>query len=308
MDNENAIKNLGLRMIPIHSQSVSLDSDLIIADTDDYEGGNPYSAGDVKSLTGSAYPFKLEFPFCLICKSGNMRVKINLIEYSISENDLIVLMPGEIVQCLDISSDCRLTFIGFSDRYYFPLTSGGQVNTFVSFFKERPVNKLNDERISDLLYIISIMKRRISDRDVHAKAQIVKGYINALIYEAQELVDNILMNTPDNTKPRGETILADFMVLPGQNYLTKRSLRFYADKLCVTPKYLSQVVLERSGRHATEWIREYVLLEAKALLGTHQYSIQEISDRLNFANQSFFGTWFKKATGVSPRQYRQQSQ
>lgn len=201
-----------------------------------------------------------------------------------------------------------LTFIGFSDRYYFPLTSGGQVNTFVSFFKGRPVNKLNDERISDLLYIISIMKRRISDRDVHAKAQIVKGYINALIYEAQELVDNILMNTPDNTKSRGETILADFMALLGQNYLTKRSLRFYADKLCVTPKYLSQVVLERSGRHATEWIREYVLLEAKALLGTHHYPIQEISDRLNFANQSFFGTWFKKATGMSPRQYRQQSQ
>ena len=305
MNNENVIKNLGLKMLPIHNQSVTLDEDLVIADTDDYEGGNFYSDGEVESFTRSPYPFKLVFPFCLICKCGRMRVKINLIEYSISENDLVVLMPGEIVQCLDISSDCRLTFIGFSEKYYFPISSGGQVNAFDAFFKERPVNKLDAGRINDLLYIINIMKRRISDKGVHTKSKIVKGYIHALINEAQELVDNISMNIPDKTKTRCDSILADFMALLGQSYLTQRSLGFYADKLCITPKYLSQVVLERSGKHATEWIHEYVLLEAKALLGTHLYSIQEISDQLNFANQSFFGTWFKKATGMSPRQYQQ---
>lgn len=308
MNNEDAIKNLALKMIPIVRQSADLGGDLIISDTDDYKGNDLYSTESVKSFTGSAYPFKLEFPLCLVCKGGSMKMNVNLTEYSVTEDDLVVLMPGEIGQCTEISPDCRLTFIGFSDRYYFPLSNGGQANAFEAFFRERPVNRLDKERVRDLLYIIGIIKRKISDRNVRAKELIVKGYINALMYDAQEMIDNILKDTPKNARSRGEAILADFRTLLRQNYVKEHSIRFYADKLCVSPKYLSQVVLERSGRHATEWIREYVLLEAKALLGTHQYSIQEISDRLNFANQSFFGTWFKKATGMSPRQYQRQSQ
>ena len=85
---------------------------------------------------------------------------------------------------------------------------------------------------------------------------------------------------------------------------SERSVKFYADQLCLTPKHLSGVVKEVSGKTVGEWIDELVILEAKALLNSSSMNIQEIADRLNFANQSFFGKYFKHYTGMSPKEYR----
>lgn len=74
--------------------------------------------------------------------------------------------------------------------------------------------------------------------------------------------------------------------------------------LCVTPKYLSQVVYKVSGRFAGDWISDYVILEAKAMLKSRKYTIQQIADMLNFANQSFFGKYFKDKVGCSPSEYQ----
>lgn len=68
-------------------------------------------------------------------------------------------------------------------------------------------------------------------------------------------------------------------------------------------KYLSQVIKSVTGRLAGEWISEYVILEAKALLKSNKYTVQQVCDMLNFANQSFFGKYFKRKTGMSPRAY-----
>ena len=81
-------------------------------------------------------------------------------------------------------------------------------------------------------------------------------------------------------------------------------MSFYADKMFLTAKHLSTVVKEISGKTVGEWIDELVILEAKALLNSSSMNIQEIADRLNFANQSFFGKYFKHYTGMSPKEYR----
>jgi AraC-like DNA-binding protein len=88
-----------------------------------------------------------------------------------------------------------------------------------------------------------------------------------------------------------------------ENYVRERAISFYADRLCVTPKYLSQVVKQISGRLAGEWISDYVILEAKALINSHKYTMQQISDMLNFANQSFFAKYFKEKAGCTPSSY-----
>lgn len=62
-------------------------------------------------------------------------------------------------------------------------------------------------------------------------------------------------------------------------------------------------MLSVSGRRPVEWIRDYVMLDAKALLKSGKYTVQQVSDMLNFPNQSFFGTYFKKESGVSPKAY-----
>ncbi|MDR1673524.1 MAG: helix-turn-helix domain-containing protein, partial [Bacteroidales bacterium] len=76
-------------------------------------------------------------------------------------------------------------------------------------------------------------------------------------------------------------------------------------KLCLTSKHLSAVIKKTTGKSAFEWINDYVILEAKSLLRATNMTVQQISEELNFANQSFFGKFFKRAVGVSPKEYRQ---
>jgi AraC-like DNA-binding protein len=94
------------------------------------------------------------------------------------------------------------------------------------------------------------------------------------------------------------------MELVQEHYRKERLIGFYADKLCITPKYLSKLVKETTGRSAGDWIERHVTLEARAMLQSSDMTIQQIATSLNFPNQSFFGKYFKRATGISPKQYR----
>ncbi len=101
--------------------------------------------------------------------------------------------------------------------------------------------------------------------------------------------------------------MAKFILAVSEHFRTERQVSFYAHKLCITPKHLSSVIKEISGRTASDWIENYVVMEAKVLLKTTDMTIQEIAVYLNFANQSFFGKYFKHHTGVSPTTYRKQN-
>lgn len=88
-------------------------------------------------------------------------------------------------------------------------------------------------------------------------------------------------------------------------YRKERKVLYYADKLHLSASYLSTVIKRVSGKTAAEWIDDYVILEAKALLKSTKLTIQQISDELNFSSQSFFGKYFKRITGLSPKEYRE---
>ena len=88
------------------------------------------------------------------------------------------------------------------------------------------------------------------------------------------------------------------------HYKECRDVNFYASKLFITPKYLSNTLKTVTGKKAGQMIDEYVVLQAKILLSSTNMTIQQISEELNFANQSFFGRYFKRITGLSPTQYR----
>ena len=81
-------------------------------------------------------------------------------------------------------------------------------------------------------------------------------------------------------------------------------MAFYADKLFITPKYLSATLRSVTGKKAGQLIDDYVLLQAKMMLKSTNMTVQQISEELSFANQSFFARYFKHLTGISPTQYR----
>ena len=103
---------------------------------------------------------------------------------------------------------------------------------------------------------------------------------------------------------RQESICSEFIDVLSHNYKEQRDVVFYADRLCITPKYLSQIVKDKIGKTASEVIEGYVIEESKALLISTTMTIQQISDELHFPSQSVFGKYFKRVTGLSPREYR----
>ena len=124
------------------------------------------------------------------------------------------------------------------------------------------------------------------------------------MYNSYNYFTKMKNNVEDTSEyNRNQEIYKRFMQAVQKNYMQERSITYYADLLCISPKYLSQVIKNVTGRLAGEWIRDYVILEAKALLKSNKYTVQQVCDMLNFANQSFFGKYFKKRTGMSPKAY-----
>ena len=113
-----------------------------------------------------------------------------------------------------------------------------------------------------------------------------------------------------NTKPTPKDRSSDYFKLLTnllhEYYKTERSVEFYADKMNLTPKHLSRVIRNYSGKSVHQWIDEYVVLEIKNLLKYSDMSIQQISYELNFPNPSFMGQYFKRITGKTPGEYRKE--
>lgn len=106
------------------------------------------------------------------------------------------------------------------------------------------------------------------------------------------------------TLSRQEEILQQFIKLLFKYHRRERSITFYASKIFLTPKYLSKVIHETSGKSISQWIDEMVIMVAKALLKSSDMTVSEISEELNFATPSLFCRYFKKNTSLTPIQYR----
>ena len=155
------------------------------------------------------------------------------------------------------------------------------------------------------LTMYHLIKEELEQPDYERKKDVIQRYCEIWILKNFSFseVDEI----PEIHKPanRKEQIFRDFLTLLEQYYTQERSISFYADRMCLTSKYLSTIVKEVSGKHGMQWIDEYVVLEAKALLRDGSMSVKQISDKLNFPSQSMFGRFFKKMTGYSPKQFIQ---
>ena len=92
----------------------------------------------------------------------------------------------------------------------------------------------------------------------------------------------------------------------GEHYAERQGVTYYAEKLCISSRYLTTIVRRISGLTVTEWMNRFLVMEAKYLLKYSDLSIQEIAYRLSFPDQSFFGKHFKQHVGVSPSLYRAQ--
>lgn len=298
---------LNLTTIPFDEHDCIFENQVILAgDLDDSAPKRDLNNDPtMRPFLTSPYPFKIQFAMMHLCLSGRMRIRSNLNEYELHRNSLMIITPGTIGQCLEISADCRIALIALSNDYVIPEDNAEGALIVRKFLAKQTPLELTDAQTSEILAIYRAMRDKLRRPDFRFKHDILKGYLQVLYGEICQLMAPLIEVQDVRQNSRKKLIFDRFIEELRQHYAAQRSIQFYADRLCLTPKYLSQVVHAVSGRHAGEWIRDYVILEAKALLKSGQYTVQQVSDMLNFANQSFFGVYFKKAVGCSPTAYKE---
>lgn len=306
MENSKQFALLNMMMIPRNEWSLFYNDEIFISDNIELfdRDFNLSKLANVSELISSSHPFKIKFSLFILCIDGYMNIRMNMTEYKISENEALIIPEGTIGQCNYISDDCRLMIIAFSKNYL-----NNDINPQIAIVNQRylsksPILSLNNDEIEEFKNIYSNIKKIIENNNDVYKNEIIIKYIHILLYSYYRLIIKSSDFENSEKKNRKSRVFDQFMQELEEFHIKERKIGFYADKLCLTPKYLSQVIFEVSGRHAGDWIKDYVILEAKALLKSGQYSVQQVSDMLNFANQSFFGVYFKKAVGCSPLAYQ----
>jgi AraC-like DNA-binding protein len=133
--------------------------------------------------------------------------------------------------------------------------------------------------------------------------EISRGILTTMLYEVEYIYqkEHVILKGRQNRKQELNML---FQELVFHHYKEHRNVQYYADALFVSPKHLTETIKDVTGRTAGEWIDDAVILEAKVLLRNHEISIAQVAYDIHFPDQSSFGKYFKKHTGLSPSEYR----
>ena len=244
----------------------------------------------------------------LLVKHGKCTIELDLKKYTLAEQSCVVAFPNQIARISDISKDIKFICAACSLPMVEELmTHVNEAFSLIIKAKQQPLLKLNPIEYGNIQQSFNflIAKIRSSGQNPY-NLQIVQ---NALLTLAYECVG--ILTKSDNVEPpssKKEALFNSFINLISQHHKQEHSVTYYAAKLFITPKYLTRVVEEISHKPAKRWIDEYIALEAKMMLRSTQKTVQEISDELNFPDMSFFGKFFKRMVGMSPKAYREKKE
>lgn len=269
--------------------------------------GECIAANSASEMEIFRFPSRLNALIIGVGTEGETSLTSNLQEFRLKKDSLFIFSPKHILQVqsnnrfkahLIVIAPDFLKRINIDTKRMMPL--------FLQF-GSLPCMELTHAESQSLRSFISMVEQELKGSETDFSSEIIGGLIAATIYKVGDILTHYLTEHPEVDSPihnRAEEYFRQFTELLGEHYTRERSVGYYARQLCITPKYLTTLIKRISGKSVSEWIDSYVILEAKTLLKYSNMSVQEIAYYLNFPNQSFFGSYFKRNAGMSPSQYK----
>lgn len=269
------------------------------------EGTNIITGIDVTGNIKKLFETPSQMPGCLflLCIRGKCKILIHLTRYDLKKDSIATIYPNQFVQITEYTPDCRFAFIGFSSKllqhpFLFPDTA-----QYIPFILECPVIRLNS-KVANIFYnYFKVLIKGMDMGHVFVKDEQIPLIYSQLLIELGNIYRENLPTAPQNNT-RSQEIVKELVRIIVKNYKKERSISFYADKMHLSPQHLSTTVKKATGKTLTEIISVFVIKDAQAKLKLTEQTIQEIAYSLNFPDISFFGKYFKRYTGMSPKQYR----
>lgn len=302
--------DFNINTLPDVKQEVSLNTSIMLHDN--LDGFIDWD----KAIFG--IPLKLKTTMILFfCLDGEVTIEAGTEHYSMHRGDVQFTKSGLFGSATNMSKDVKFAVIFIDEKFYFPVVSGTDVSALQRRLATHPICKLPEYSLEECMKIYHLIRERLMHHsDDILQEEILRGYLQAIVLNvySQYLMAHDKEQASEDNKSRIEKqrqsfrqqeLFNNFMALLQKDYTRERNIKYYASKLCVTPRYLSRVIHDVSGLFASDHIDHFVIEEAKQLIRSKKYTISQVSDMLNFTSQSFFGRYFKKFTGYTPKQYEE---
>ena len=249
-------------------------------------------------------PYRLTEGRVVFFRAGTLRLRINLREVEFKEGDLLAVSPGTVFEFLYISSDLDLAMLAFSNSLMENWQKEDLLQTYLQgrLFLHLSLTAKEVQRMEQLF---ALLWEVVHDRPFPRAS--VQSLIS-LCFHQLDFVRKRSQSTERQQHTRQEDIFNRFLELVNKYAVRERSITFYADRLFLTPRYLSTLVRQASGRTVMDWVNEAVMQEAKLMLRHTDKLVYQIADELNFPNASFFSKYFRRMAGMTPNDYRRKDE
>ena len=253
-----------------------------------------------------AEPTRLNFTLMALCRRGKAQYTIDTRGQQVLPGDLLFVSERHIVGNYTASPDFECLCIMVSTQFYHDFVLNVRnLSSLLLFSTNNPVVTLTPREVQVYTNYYHTIREKMGNRQHHYRTPLVKALLLAMFYDLSGVIWRVEQQGR-KTQTRADALFARFIQLLEQHFRTERRVSWYAQQLCITPKYLSEVIKHVSKRTPNEWIDRYVILELRVQLKNSTKNIKEIAEELSFPNQSFLGKYFKEHVGVSPSEYRRQ--
>lgn len=268
---------------------------------------NIFVFDNIDVVNSLKFPYKIDFLLSIVCTHGSLTITTDLVDSTIKQQSLMVLRPGHTISSYTASPDFKGFFTVVTVKALNgALPSLSRILPTVMHYLNNSVISLSDKEVKTQEQLHYLLQDKIHSEESPYKEKIIQTLCESIFYETLNIYASNMMTNAGNSSSieRKDDILFRFLSLVESNFHKHRDVKYYAQQMCLSPKHMSSSIKTVSGRTAGEWIDSYVILEAKLLLRNTALTVQEVSSILNFPDASFFGKYFKRLTGYTPRKFR----
>ena len=248
-------------------------------------------------------PRKMNFIIIGLCTKGRLKYQLDTQDQYINAGDMIIVSENRIIDKYESSSDFEGLVMMISINFFHEIIQTVRdVNSLFIFARSHPVISLENKEIEAFKEYFHVIQKRLGDKGNFFRRDLIRSLLLAMLYD----VGNFIYRFKETDRPqtRAESFCTRFIKMVEEHCKHERRVGWYALQLGITPKYLSEAVKSVSKRTPNQWIDNYVLMEIRVMLKNSTKSVKEISNEMNFPNQSFMGRFFKEHMGMTPREYR----
>ena len=241
----------------------------------------------------------------VVC-AGSLRLTINDVSYKLGEGELFVIHEDTNLEQIKVSKNCVGYIMIFKRKYMMSMDVETKEYMFADMnARITPVFKVEEDVANSINEVVISLLDVARGGDIHFKEGVIASLTRAVIY----MVLSVLFPSSVAKVKGGKTAnyMTRFVELLGEEHQRERSVEFYANKMGITPKYLTMMCRKYRGLTASQMIDNAVIHNAMRMLKQQGVSVQQVSEQLNFPSQSFFGKYFKQRVGISPSRYKWQS-